>query len=200
NIVRIDKQEGPMPSCYEQMTRMVCWDLRSMKTLVYASPNRNDFRDFFQRHKAFKISVASETFRGNTVFLQVSVGRYRGRTEKFDPLNYMHQRHALLGGIGQLEEDSLKAGVKGHRVYWGNVINKGLQAAKWVADPAGTFAEKVITGKPKYFMAFSDQEHSRVVHMQEAIHHLLIGRVQEITLGDFWTQFGKQLEDFLDEL
>jgi hypothetical protein len=104
-----------------------------------------------------------------------------------------------------LEEDSLKAGVEGHRVRWGNVINKGLEAAQWIANPVGTLAEKVSKGRPKYFVAFADRDHSRVVHMQEAIlwcqtkDHGVNGD-QVLTLGEFWNQYGSQVEGFLHKL
>ncbi|MEW5980289.1 MAG: hypothetical protein AB1898_31235 [Acidobacteriota bacterium] len=191
SVVRIDKEEGPAPICFESRK----WDLTTWQALIYASPDRNQFEPFFEKHDAFKVFV-----KEGSAPIKACVGRYRGQTEKFDPLNYLHQRHALLGGFGHLPEDSLKAGVKGHRVYWGNVVNKGIEIGNWISNPVNTFAEKVITGRPKFFVAFADSEHSRVVHMQEAIHYLMLGSHQVLTLGDFWASCGDQVEGFLEKL
>ena len=200
SIVRIDKEDGPAPSNFESR-KLVGWDLFTHRTLIYVSPNRNDFEEWFTKtHPSFKVFL-----KQTTRHIQAGVGRYYGRTEKFSGLNYLHQRHALLGSFGQLEEDSLKAGVQGHRVRWGNVINVGLQAAQWITNPVGTLAEKVTKGKPKYFVAFADRDVSRVVHMQEAILWCVIGDHgkngnQELTLGEFWNQYGDQVEGFLHKL
>src|SRR5262245_13351887 len=105
SVVRIDREEGPAPSCFESR-KLVGWDLFTWQTLIYTSPNRNDFEQWFTKtHPAFKVFL-----KQTTRHIQACVGRYRGRTEKFDPLNTLHQRHAVLGSFGTLKEDSLKAG------------------------------------------------------------------------------------------
>jgi hypothetical protein len=71
SVVRIDKEEGPTPICFESR-KLVDWDLSAWHTLIYASPDRNQFDTFFDRHDSFRVFIKGSRPE------QTCVGRDRG--------------------------------------------------------------------------------------------------------------------------
>jgi hypothetical protein len=113
NICRIDKDEGPVPELFTmRYDRDVFngWDLNTWGALIYASKDRNCFQTFFTATRVSeKTKQPKSSFRvfakDGSKPITVAVGRYKGRTEKFDPMDYLHLRHSMLKGATELPKD-----------------------------------------------------------------------------------------------
>lgn len=210
NICRIDKDEGPVPELFADRydrDKFNGWSLNAWGPLIYASKDRNRFQTFFtstflsaktQRPKSsFRIFV-----KEGSEHITVAIGRYKGRTEKFDPLDYLHQRHALLGHATELPEGSMKVGVRGHRISVANVYNTVRKVGDFIdpstLGPIGGFAKMAIAGPSKYFVAFTDGDYKNIVHMQETAHHIWVET--DVTLQTFWAKHGQTINGFLHAL
>ena len=208
NICRIDKEEGPFPAANAQKGKIVAWPLSKRQPfgpLIYATLDRNDFAPFFEKHGEVKVWVEE-----GAPDLNIYVGRYRGKSEVYDSSDLLHLRQAM--GYNNLTEKvlkgKLKVGFQGSRVSLGNGILAVKEAAEWVnpatLGPVGKLAEKAITGRPKYFIGFSNEvDAAHIVHMQEKIFAALINHKdhgRKITLGEVWSSYGTQIHAFLGQL
>src|SRR5215472_8485168 len=208
NICRIDKNEGPVPELFADKysrDRFNGWDF-SHGPLIYASKDRNCFQTFFtatllsqktgQPKSSFRIFV-----KEGSDPITVAVGRYKGRTEKYDPMDYLHARRRLTT-VSELPEDSMRVGVQGHRISVANAYNTMQKATEFLdpttLGPVGAFVKMAVSGPSKYFVAFTVGEHKNIVHMQEDAHHINVGT--DITFQSFWTAHGQIINGFLRAL
>jgi hypothetical protein len=207
-MVKIHHGEGPSPL---RLRSMKGFNLDTGNSthgghkLIYTFSSKDMFGAYCQQHTDFKII----TGLGNKI--DIGVGKYdKGRGAKsqtFDPTSYLHQRNALLGSFGEMPEDSMKVGVKGHRVSFGNVLNKAKAGADWIASPA----EKLLGlafSKSRYFVVFTTVQAHIIMHQQEGLLYLATKkdhftegeRNVYISLGDVYKHYSTQIEGFLKEV
>jgi hypothetical protein len=200
-MVKIHHGEGPSP--YRHRT-MKGYNLDTGNTthgghkLVYTFSHEDMFAGYCQQHSDFTIM----TGLGNKI--DIGVGKYdKGRAAKshmFDPTNYLHQRNALLGSFGEMPEGSLKVGVKGHRVSFGDVLNKVKKGADWIASPGQKLAGLALH-KSRYFVVFTTVQAHIIMHQQEGLLYLATKKKDfteandkvYISLGDVYKNYSTQI-------
>lgn len=128
------------------------WDL-AQGSLVYTGSTRGQIGQAFRNAANFVVYDNSFNQSDSTAFYVVW-GTYEGKTERFDTMNYLHQRAAMNAGFGKTGNDKLDK-------VWGVVS----AAANWQE----TLARAVINPKTKYFVGFFSKcktEPSHIMHNQ----------------------------------
>lgn len=160
---------------------MVGWNL-SRGSIVYTHNRKGGISNVFRGRADFKIYDQPIGGSESKKFL-LCLGTYEGKTERFQALNYLHQKQALLGSFGE-------TGVKGIDTVFG-VVQK---AVNWQE----TLARFIVNPKTKFFVGFfsiDKGEPSLVMHNQKDIVGVMI--TGQKTLGQIFYENQKMFLHFV---
>jgi len=207
-MVKIHHGEGPSPN---RGRTMKGYKLDSGTTthsnhkLIYTFSSKDMFGAYCQQYADFMIIAGL----GNKI--NIGVGKYdKGRGAKskiYDPQNSQHLHNRLLGSFGEMPEDSMKVGFKGHRVSLGNVLNVFKTGSEWIASPGEKLAGLALH-LSRYFVVFNTVESHVIMHQQEGLLYLATKKKHftevdgsiYISLGDVYKNYSTQIEGFLKEV
>ncbi|MEO5857740.1 MAG: hypothetical protein ABIR33_02205 [Pyrinomonadaceae bacterium] len=138
------------------------WNLAAstMGTIVYTHDTKGAIPRIFgaRNGQAFTIFDQAVSEQNVAKNFYVALGTYEGTTQKFDTLNYLHQRQATLGQFGQ-------TGIKTVDKIWGP-ISKIANYPETIGRFAVALGHGHATIQKKYFVALmSESKNGQTGHI-----------------------------------
>jgi hypothetical protein len=117
-------------------------------SLVYTHKAKGGIGNIFMGNDKFFI-CDGDGDKAATKKFYIVFGAYEGRTERFSSLNYMHQRHAVLGNFGST----------GHRR-----VDTAIRVVTAIGSPE-TIGRAILNPKKKYFVGFFSTDKTSPIYI-----------------------------------